>query len=361
MAAHAGPGLRPAGPARAQAPTLGGLAAYLGEVAREAEAAAARAGGWIEHDLELAGTRVRVRFAGPALVDVLLPPLAHLRAGAGDVSASIAVLDSASTGVPLPPVPWDPTTVDARGRVAESTEAVTAFHNVHFGGVTLFDLEAGEGIVWAPSAERIPWYERGSPLRTALHLALPGTGRHLIHAGAVGHGTGGLLIGGRSGSGKSTLTLACVEAGFGYAGDDYVLVTLDPEPVAHCLYTTAKVDPASLRRLPALAGAVNPAASVAEKAVLELSRTRADRIRNRVPVTAVVLPRVTGRTQLRSLGAGEALRDLGPSTVIQMPHRSGELLASTAELLARVPSYRLELGGDLRAAVDLLRGLLEDA
>ena len=334
---------------------------YFGEVRDAGEAAANAAGGWIERDLRIAGQAVRLQFAGPALLEALFPPLAHLAGPAAAEPIVFSLWDSASTGIAFPPVPWSRESLDVRGQVREEVgPEIVAYHNVHFGGITLYDTAGAAGLYWVESAAVIPWYERGSPLRTALHLALPGTNRHLIHAGAVGLAGGGLLIGGRSGSGKSTVTLACVEDGFGYAGDDYVLVTLDP-PVAHGLYTTAKVNPDGLERLPALGALVDTAASSPDKAVLDLSASA--EILLSVPISAVVIPRVRGDgpTELLPLSAAEAFRALSPSTVIQMPHRSAEVLETTARLLAAVPSYRLELGEDLSSAVALLRDLVGGA
>ena len=330
---------------------------YFGDVREASESAAEATGGWIERDLRIADVSLRLRFAGPALLDALYPPLAHLEGEPGD-GATFSLFDSASTGTAFPPVPWSRESLDVRGRVGQDIGAIVAYHTVHFGGITLFDPASATGLYWVESARVLPWYELGSPLRTALHLALPGPNRHLIHAGAVGRNGAGVLIGGRSGSGKSTLTLACVEAGFGYAGDDYMFVTLDPAPAAHTLYTTAKVDPEGLARLSSLAAYVDTRAPSPDKVVLDLSE--AAEILESVPIAAVVLPRVVvgGVSTLAPLGPAEAFRALSPSTILQMPHRSAEVLDTTRKLLTSVPSYRLELGDDLPAAARLLGDLI---
>jgi hypothetical protein len=331
---------------------------YYSGLRDAADLAAERAGGWVDHDLEIAGGAVRIRFAGPALVGALLPPLEHLAIGVAAAPPAIAVVDSLSTETPRPPVPWSRESIDPRGRVAEDLgDGIVAYHNPHFGGVTLFDPESGDAVYWVESAARIPWYERGSPLRTALQLVLTGDGRSFVHAGAVGSASAGVLVGGRSGSGKSTLVLACVESGLGYAGDDYVVVTLDPLR-AHALYTTAKVDPAGVPRLGRLAANVDHGASDVDKTVLDLRG--AAEILDAVPVVGVVVPRVKadGPSELSPIGPAEAFRLLSPSTAIQMPHGSAEALAATAALLAEVPSYRLELGADPAEAAGLVRGLV---
>ena len=179
----------------------------------------------------------------------------------------------------------------------------------------------------------------------------------------VGNATAGVLIGGISGSGKSTTAIACVEAGFDYAGDDYVLASLDPRQTAHCLYTTAKVAPGALARFPALASSLDEDASSEEKAVLQLSRDRSDQIAASIPIVAAVLPRVrgSGPTELRPLSDAEAVLALGPSTILQLPHRSHDALELMTELLKQIPSYRLELGKETRDAVPLLRTLIGDS
>lgn len=331
---------------------------YFGEVGDAAEEAAERAGGWIERDLRIADAELRLRFAGPALVDAFYAPLSHLEVEHVDDPATISLFDSGSTGVVFPTVPWSRDSLDPRGHVREPVgDGITAYHLVHFGAITLFDAATRTGLYWVESVPAIPWYELGSPLRQALHLTLPAENRHLVHAGAVGVNGKGVLIGGRSGSGKSTLTLACVEAGFGYAGDDYVLVTLDPQPVAHTLYSTAKVDPDGLGRLSGLAERA-AVTETPDKALLDLRG--AVEILESLPIVAVVLPQVRGGVStLSPLGAADAFRGLSPSTILQMPHRSAEVLDTTKKLLTAVPSYRLELGDDLPDAVRLVRELLQ--
>ena len=113
-----------------------------------------------------------------------------------------------------------------------------------------------------------------------------------------------------------------------------------------------------MSRLPAFAGSVDEEASCPEKAVLDLTRRHAAQIRRSVPITAVVLPRIGHeQAQLRPVGSAEALRTLTPSTIVQMPHRSADVVRTVARLVREVPTYRLELGGDLRAAAYLVRGL----
>ena len=104
------------------------------------------------------------------------------------------------------------------------------------------DRRAGSAVFWAFDAERLTWSERANPLRVIFHWALTAPGSRLGHAGAVGTEGGGILVAGPSGAGKSTVTMACLSAGFDFAGDDHVLLTFREDGVvAHALYGTAKL------------------------------------------------------------------------------------------------------------------------
>ena len=124
-----------------------------------------------------------------------------------------------------------------------------------------------------------------------------------LHGGAVGRHGVGVLVVGPSGAGKSTTTLACLEAGMEYAGDDYVIVDVD-EPTVHSLYSTVKLEPDNLDRFPTLAPLVANAGRLeSQKAIVRLHEHRGDRLVNSLRLRAIVLPRVTGAACLaRSAG-----------------------------------------------------------
>jgi hypothetical protein len=207
-----------------------------------------------------------------------------------------------------------------------------------------------------------------------LHWGLTARGRRLAHAGAVGTDRGGLLVAGPSGSGKTTVAMSCLDAGFDFAGDDHVLLTFGGDgPIAHALYGTAKLHRDAGRRVPGLAPAVvnhadlgNAAATRPldsdEKLVADVHRWRPDRLRD-VPVRAVVIPRIVARpgSRLRPAGAGQALRALAPSTIMQLPRvGDGAGLADLAEAVRGAPAHFLELGTETAAVPVMLAALLEE-
>ncbi len=328
---------------------------------------ACRAVGCVQRDLVVGGRGVRLRFAGPALVEPLSGALEHLESDSpAPPAATVLLWDAASTGVPLPPVQWSRSELDDRGqsrgyRVRDwDRELVYTLHDQDYGAITVFDAASRTAIYATRDAAAVPEYERATPLRAALHWCLSAPGRHLVHAGAVGGAEGAALVAGRSGSGKSTLTLSCVEAGLGYVGDDYVLVETDGAPTAHAVHSTAKLDPAGVSGLPTFAGAIlGQDVMDGGKAVVDLHRHRPAALLPRAPLRAVVLPTVKSgaRTRVRAVSAADAVRAVAPSTVLQHFGYGMGGLATVAELMRALPVYALELGPDMAPAVDAVARL----
>lgn len=309
-------------------------------------------------DLDLAGARVALRGAGGALGKRLLPAVAHRQVPPDDCAAGLTVrlVDSASTGVRLPPAPWAWPRHLPRGQVPGfASGPIRAAYEPSWGGLILLDLERDLAVVWAQDARVIATWELAAPLRTALHWWLPGRGRRLVHGAGLGTAASGVLLVGPGGSGKSTTALAGLLGGLRYLGDDYVAVGPDDDWTVFNLYRTGKVVPDNLAaRLPGLSGAPRLVRD-RDKDVLLLD-TQQDVIPDRLPLSMVVVPAVTGgRTRLRSLGAGAALRALAPSTIFQQPGDDDQAFGFMARLVREVPCRRLELGDDPGRVAAVLR------
>ena len=334
-------------------------------------AAACATRGRIDRDIAVGDRAIRLRFAGPALLEPMAALADSGEPPADAVAATVLLWDAASTGVPLPPVVWRETDLDDRGQSRGyhvrdwDRDQVLSSHDQGYGAIMLFDLATRTAVYATLDAEAVPIYERAAPLRTILHWALSEPGRHLVHAGAVGGPQGGVLVAGKSGSGKSTLTLCCADAGLGYLGDDYVLIDVGVAPaVAHAVHTTAKVVPGGAGWHLAPPRAEVPRDETDNgKVVLDVRSDRPGALVASAPVRAVVLPRVGEgpETVVRRASAAEGLRAIAPSTVLQHFGHGGSGIATVAELLRRVPVYRFELGPDmgpaLAAVQRLARGL----
>jgi hypothetical protein len=343
---------------------------YFERLSGAFEAAAERAGGAIEHRLAMGPLRVAMCFAGPTLDAVVSPAFQHLAAPAQHVDATVFVWDSESTGVPVPSFAWRPRHVSPRGDVEGYNDERfrTIYHgdvlaeDGGFNALSMYDDLTRTAVFWAESAERIHWWERSEPLRPILHWTLTGPGRYLAHAAAVADERGAVLLAGRGGSGKTTTTLACLDDGMSFVGDNYVLLSAGGETLVHSLYGTAKLRPGTLELLPRLAPAIRTRhVAAGEKLVVDMVRHRPSQMVSGVPVRAVVVPQVVapGETRLVRASGAEAVLALAPTTVAQLPGNGG-VLGPMAALARSLPTYRLELGGDVAAGPAAIRRVLEE-
>lgn len=357
----------PRGPGRLSAASAErSVAERFFALVRQAYATAADRQGESSLDLSIASRRLHVRFASTALARTLVPPLERLVTPSNrSVSAAIFVWDSDCSGVRVPPFPWRASAVQADGRVqgldGGRFRCLYRDNRSGFHELALFDCVERVGLFWFANHEKIHWYERAEPLRAAIHWALTDDRRFLTHASAVGDDRGAVLLTGKGGAGKTTATLASVEAGLQFVGDNYVMISLEDEsPWAHGLYGNAKLWPQTLERLPALAPLVkSPAVEPGEKLLLDVARHRPDRITAGLPVRTVLVPEVVGagRTHVVRCSPVDVLLAMGPATIFQLP-RNGRGLSGMAELVRRVPAYKLVLGDDPMDAPAVIRELL---
>jgi hypothetical protein len=295
------------------------------------------------------------------MYEAVFPAFEHLAARTRvEPARRVLIWDTASTGVEAPDPIWSETDIGPMGEVLSLGKGPIHAAADGWGRLLAYDSGSGTLVFHVPAVELLPWHEQAAPMRSGLHWLLTGPERHLIHGAAVGEGGRGVLIAAPSGSGKSTLAAACFCAGLDVAADDFVVVTLDGAPRAHSLYATAKLDRRSVELVaPDPRLITNPGFLDTEKAVLDL---RSGPIVQELPISAIVVPRLTGAPTpvLDRIGGAEALRQIGPSSLVVMPRPRGPALRTAAELARRLPAWSLELGRELPAAVDCLRGLLAD-
>lgn len=312
--------------------------------------AAAERAGLHEVDLRMATHRVRLRFAGAGLMPVILPALSHLQVPRdGPADLTVHLWDTRSTGTEMIDAPWDMRVLEFGGAIPEATaQGLYAIYHLEEPRLVVLDPPRGRAVMWIHDAARVPWYERAAPLRATLAAYFARHGKVMTHAGAVAHGGHGVLLGGSGGSGKSSTALTCLQAGFDYGGDDFVLT--EPEarghPMAYSLYATGKVFVPDTRHFaditPAFAGEPPPG----EKATAFLQRQSPERLSPGFPLVALLLPMVSGNVDTRAepMKGAHALRGLAPSTVFQHDGLPRPMLAALARLVARLPCFRLELG-----------------
>ena len=312
----------------------------------------------ITRELRLGRVTVRLRFAGPALLP-LAASLSQLTAGGRsgpEPSLAIDLWDADSTGVLPPPFPRTPGGAPARGEIRHDREAgvlISFASGVRerdgaFTAMTAYDERAAVARCFVSHPGHLPAHEWAAPLRAALQWGLNRPDHLLVHAGAAGIGGRGALLTGPSGSGKSTAAVASLLAGCDCLGDDYVFLDLGgPQPIAHSLYTTAKLTRHALELLPDLEH--HPALRAArghDKRILDLTLLGPQALRRPLPIAAIVVPDIEPARcgRLDRLSPGAALLALAPTTVLHAPRRDAAELGPLAKLVRSVPAYRLAIG-----------------
>lgn len=319
--------------------------------------------GPVERSYIIGSYRIRLSFSGPALLS-LTRAVEHLATDDHSTpDLTICLWDSESTSQRMTQRPWQDDDFLARGVIqGYNTERIyTAFQHGS-GAVSVLDKESNLAVFWTPDSN-LPYWEYGSPLRTILHWWLLSKGVQLVHAAAVGNSTGSVLIGGKGGSGKSTAALACLESNLFYVGDDYTLLELDSGPVVHSLYNSAKLNSTHVQRFPALLPKLANTERLAdEKALLFVNEHYPLKVATRLPVRAILLPRVTGlaETRLKRVSVAMALAALAPSTIFQLPRAGNEALKFLATFARDLPCFSLEAGTDLSTIPLVIEGLLAE-
>lgn len=324
--------------------------------------------GLLQSTLTVGRWAVDLQFAGRVLRDVMLPALAFTsEEAAPDPLATICVFDSASTGVPVPAFAWRPQHIRERGAIQgfNDDRFRTVYHgdplapDGGFNALSMFDAATRTTVVWVESIEHVHWWERAEPLRTALHWALNGEDRYLAHAAAVGDDTGAVLLAGPGGSGKTTTTVACLRDGMTFVGDNYVLVSLDDEPVAHAIYSNLKLRDGTLELLPGLGDA--PAdREEGEKLVIDVRQAWPSQLAASLPLRALAVVCLGSEGATRAVPASpvEALLALAPTTVYQLPD-NGRVLRPMAELVRGSRAFKVELGPNVADGPATIRAVLE--
>ncbi len=327
----------------------------------------------VESWYRIGGLPVRLLSVGPAPLEVVDRAIEHLRlpgrptAASGtpeQASLTVLLFDGADATVAVPPPPGRLEDFTARGDILGfNTERFKAAFQPFGRILSAFDVERELGICCFGAADKVLSFEKAAPLRSMFAWWARLHGLQLLHAAAVGTTDGGLLLVGKGGSGKSNTALACLASSLGFAGDDVCAVGMeDGDPVAHSLYATARTRPQDWKRLPFLEAlshqAVGPGED--EKALYFLLPAFARQMIRRVPVRAILLPRVGGgpSSRLQPASPTAALLAIAPVTTTLLPDAGPEIFQSVGQLVRRVPCYDLQLGTDVAGLQALLIDLL---
>lgn len=305
---------------------------------------------------------IALQFASEATLNALSPALARLETGGlATPDLTLCIWDGDSSQVALPHPPWRAGDIGPRGDIEgfESGRFRAAF-NLDSRTLCFADGALRRSFFWVASAAQLPDYELASPLRTLLAWGVEGWGWQLAHAGCIARDERAVLLVGKGGSGKSTCALTCLSAGFEYVADDYCVLALTANgPEAYGLYATGRLDPEHLdARLPELrTRAVRDSAG---KATVFVDGAALRRSARPVRIEALVLPVIAGEgaTALTRCSEAAALSALAPSSIFQVPGLGVSTFRFLADIVRRLPCYRLSLGADLSQARAALSALV---
>ncbi len=239
-------------------------------------------------------------------------------------------------------------------------------HDLHRGSGRAHRLGSGAQagrVHWSSAGPgRYPILARASPFHFVLCWWAESCGAQVIHSGAVGEGGRGILLAGRGGSGKSSTALACLAAGLNYGGDDAMWCEDHPRSpgstMAWPLYSTARVFPHDLDRLPELRESLSPE-RYGDKRVLFLAARHAASIQP-LEIQALYLPRIdpgAAETVILPAPKASAFRAVAPATLDFHPHAGQRTMSAILRLTNKLPGFHLVLGND-RVPVQHVRAIL---
>lgn len=309
--------------------------------------------------LIIASKVVRIVSYGIGSHDAWMKALVHHPTTDRDPDLTIHALDTAAMGSVIP-APWDNESLDPTSQSYDPELFgiyITGEESLNF-----YNPKTKTGYFWVHDGSRMPDWSLGAPFRTILHWFLHSEQIHFLHGAVVGTDNQGLLITAKSGSGKSTTSLACLLAGMDFVGDDYIAITTDNSVVAHNLYSSAKVTKSGLKLFPQLTEQVwNTNSLETEKAVMFLNNRFGAQIKPSLPITAILIPRITGTntTTITPTSKMNALVAVAPTTLLQLPLAETGKLATLKQVIEQVPCYYLNLGKDLGEVVSTIKEFLK--
>jgi hypothetical protein len=302
--------------------------------------------------LQLAGREIQLKTPSTDLHRLFIPSLSHLIVPESTNEPQLTILFAEDKDLPnkLTAPPFIER-YNAQGYLADLEDNdVQIFFQSWQKQIFMYSRTRKVGIYWASSAQEVPWWETTFSFRNLFHLWTHNLPAQLVHAGAIANEDAGVLITGPSGSGKSTSCLNLLRAGFKYLGDDYVWVELEPYPVVHALYQTAKVEADNLRErfsdwMPFV---INPEVYQEQKAIFDIKALFPEGWRPSVKLKAILLPNIAHQlnTSFQQTASTKAFLGMAPTTLHHLPHHRQISYQKFTQLSAALPTYNWNLGSD---------------
>jgi hypothetical protein len=335
--------------------------AYFQEAKDSFSRASSQAGISRDLKLRLADIPFRLLLAGDAVVERILPSIAHLVVRE-DISAEWTLhgWDESSTASAMT-MPTQEMMINQQHYCLPlvSNQRYRAFYQEWLETLSFIDRE-GEAYTCYLDAGRLPMYEKAAPMRQVFNAALNIHGKQIAHAAAVGYAHGSVLIAGPARSGKSTLAVQCLLQGMGYQSDDLCVISGEENPRSWSLYNVAKLRDDALARVSPDFPLLSFTEGEETKHYFHVNQIYPERILPVAPIKALLIPEITEEAQSRLIPVKrlDAMRALIPWSVSEVPTSDnlGERIMLKA--LGHFPAYQLRLGSDPKQTFELIKDLI---
>ena len=273
----------------------------------------------------------------------------------------VLVAHGGSGGLPFPPTFPETYLNDRSLQFVLASTSYRASFFVEKSFWQFFDLSTKRGIQLMARPDLYPDWEPGAPLRNFLHWHFASLGMRLVHAGTLAEKESGVLLAGSGGAGKSGTVVGGLLSGLQSVGDDYVLISRQPEMNAFPLFTTLKQDPEGCERmgLPHLLGNMAPLNWQGKHQFYRKDIAKGVQP-PAIKVKALCIPQITGenKTHIHPASHKEGFLALAPSGISQTPSDRDEGFAFYANLARELPCFKIKLGTDPLEISAVIRELI---
>ena len=296
--------------------------------------------------------KLRLRFASSALAETFLPSWICSEPGAVDLDIAFTSNAHHDLGSLVPEKP-------EMSRLFADPDCYAVWQSGPLAVLFALDRQTRRAIVWLSAGQAPPWVQ-SRPALTLIHALSIETPWTALHGGAVGRGERFVLLAGKGRSGKTTAALACAQAGWHYAGDDFVSVNTR-NGLVEPLYCSARLRLDLAGSFRNLIGGSTPVSDVDGERRHELSLAAlGDRVRGGA-LAAIFLPRRRGALlpEFSPARRSDAFAALITSTTIELPgwpRVTAEKIAAAVEL---APVFFVDTGTEPKAVPDAFAAQLD--
>jgi len=280
---------------------------------------------------------LRLRFATPAVASLFLPAFVPCPARAANLDILFTTAKHHALDAVVPQEAERP-------RLLAESEVYAVWQPAGVPVLFAMDLAARRGIAWLPRGDAPPWV-RSRPAIALVHALMRDTPWCAVHGAAVGHGAGFALLAGEGHSGKTTAALACAQAGWQYAGDDFVAVHSETGQIEP-LFCSARLRPALVQQFRGFIDAGTPVSDFNGEPRHELSLAGLGERIGGGALRAIFIPRRRGAASptFAPARASDAFRALLPTTAFELPGWPDALGAKVGRIARLAPVFFADTG-----------------